>query len=320
MSSYYKKQFNRWLDRRIPPQHDISLNQRRLFIFPSIQGGYFLLVILLLLIAAINYQNNLAYMLSFFLASIFNTSILFTYLNLSDLRLTAGKSQHAFAGEYAEFEIQLSRLPKKMHHRLRLLWPDNPLQECDLVSLDTYNISVYCLTDKRGIFRPGRLLLQSYYPLGIIRCWTWLDLGFETVVYPKPIALTVLPQSSVIGSVGRESPVLGNEDFYGFRDYAKGDSLRQVNWRGLAKGQPLQTKVYAAQQDESTWVDWDALPSYSTEERLSRLCGWILQLEQKDKPYGLRLPGIEISVDLGDKHRKKALTALALYKASANVE
>lgn len=313
MANYLEKRFHSWLDKRIPSQHEVELNQRRIFIFPGIQTLYFFLTLSLLLVAGINYQNNLAYALVFFLVSLFNTSIIFTFLNVSRLRLKAGKAAQVFAGDYAEFEIEISRLPAKVHHRLHFSWPDSPEQIHDLVKLDTKVIKLHCLTRKRGIFRPGRLLLESYYPLGLIRCWSWIDLDFETIVYPRPIHLAMLPTAPAMGDAGKENPLLGKEDFYGFRNYVAGDSLKQVNWRSVAKGQPLQTKVYAAQQNEQTWVDWHALQCQSTEEKLSKLCDWVLQLDKNNKPYGLRLPNREIVPDIGEIHKKQVLTALALF-------
>lgn len=320
MANYLEQYFQRWLNRRIPPRHDITLNQRRIFIFPGVQTLYFFAVLLLLFVAGINYQNNLAYALVFFLLSLFNTSIIFTYLNVSQLRLCSGKATQVFAGDFAEFEIELNRLPGKAHHRLHFSWPDNPVQVHDLVREDRKVIRLHCKTLRRGIFRPGRLLLESYYPLGLIRCWSWIDLDFETIVYPRPISTPQQLFMPAAGESGRESPLLGKEDFFGFRDYVRGDPLRQVDWRSLARGQNLQTKVYAARQSETHWVDWHALQVRSTEERLSRLCDWVLQLDRKNVAYGLRLPGIEISPGMGEVHRRKVLVALALFNDRKDVK
>lgn len=313
LSGYLEKQFARWLDRRIPAHRQMKLNQRRIFIFPSRQGAYFIIVLLLLLLAAINYQNNMAYVLTFFLASMVNTAILLTYLNVSGLRLKAGKTYSVFAGDHAEFEVLLSRDDKRLHQNLRLYWPGNPPQVYDLVNQDHATARLHSYADQRGRFRPGRLLVESFYPIGLLRCWSWVDLDFEVIIYPKPVMPASLPTVITSGKSGREKPMTGNEDFWGFRDYIKGEPLRHVDWRSLAKGQRLQSKIYAAKEDERTWVDWQALPGYGTEERLSLMCGWVLLLEKGNKAYGLKMPGIEISPDSGEKHRHRVLSALALY-------
>ena len=83
--SLWRARWQRWLGRRIPAQSEVRLNQRRIFIIPTRQGLGFLLLIALLLIGAINYQNNLAYFLTFWLLSLFLVAILHTYRSLSGL-------------------------------------------------------------------------------------------------------------------------------------------------------------------------------------------------------------------------------------------
>lgn len=313
LTGFLDKQFARWLDRRIPARRQLTLNQRRIFIFPSRQGAWFLLVLMLLLLAAINYQNNLAYVLTFFLASMVNTAILLTYLNISGLSLRAGKVTPVYAGDHAELEVHLGRDNRRLHQNIRLYWPGNPPQRQDLVENDHRVARLHCYAAERGLLRPGRLLVESYYPIGLLRCWSWVDLDFEVLVYPRPVLPALLPTQIVQGNSGREKPMAGTEDFWGFRDYVKGEPLRHVDWRTLARGQRLQTKVYAAKEDQRTWVDWEVFAPLGTEERLSLMCGWVLQLEKNNKPYGLRLPGMVIEPDTGDKHRHRVLSALALF-------
>src|SRR5690606_27975345 len=59
--------WQRWLARRIPRARAVTLDQRRIFIFPTPAGLAFLGLLALLLLVAINYQNNLAFALVFFL-------------------------------------------------------------------------------------------------------------------------------------------------------------------------------------------------------------------------------------------------------------
>jgi uncharacterized protein (DUF58 family) len=107
--------------------------------------------------------------------------------------------------------------------------------------------------------------------------------------------------------------VVGADDFYGFRDYRTGDALRHVHWKGHAKGQPLQSKQYAAFADRSLWLDWDAFPGVGIERRLSHLCYWALEFEHRREEYGLRLPGLELAAGRGERHLERVLTALALH-------
>jgi hypothetical protein len=48
------------------------------------------------------------------------------------------------------------------------------------------------------------------------------------------------------------------------------------------------------------------------EHRLSRLCAWVLEAEQLELDYGLRLQGLEIAPSHGEMHKTRCLEALAL--------
>jgi uncharacterized protein (DUF58 family) len=202
---------------------------------------------------------------------------------------------------------------QREHYALHFKWPQSSECLVNLVDEDSARIQLHVEVDKRGWFSPGRLLLESTYPLGLLRCWTWLDLDLNALVYPRPLASGDLPGLSTDTPDGAAALVTGNDDFYGFRSYRKGDSLRQVHWKGLAKGQGVLTKQYTAYADRSVWLDWEQFPGVGTEQRLSHLCYWALEFDGRDEEYGLRLPGVVIEPSFGDKHRDQVLKELALY-------
>ena len=305
--------FQQWVNRRIPPAREVTLNQRRIFIFPSKVGFFFGLCLLVMLVTAINFQNNLSYALTFLLATLFMVAILHTFANLSGLTLRALRARPAFAGQQTEFDLMIERGRQHDHFGLHLKWPDSSEALVNLVDEDTVTVQLHMAVDQRGWYSPGRLLLESSYPLGLLRCWTWVDLELHALVYPRPLACGDLPGLATDTPDGAAVTVTGSDDFYGFRDYHKGDSPRHIHWKGLAKGQGLQSKQYTAYADRSVWLDWDMFPGVGTEQRLSHLCYWALEFESRNQEYGLRMPGVVIEPDVGDKHRDRVLRELALY-------
>ena len=308
-----QRRYRAWINRRIPPARSVTLDQKRIFIFPSRVGLFFGLCLLLMLLTAINYQNNLGYALTFLLATLFIVAVLHTYANLSGLTIHAVRAQPAFPGQQSEFELLIEKHRRKDHYALHLKWPQSTEGLFNLVGEDRVRVQLHTALGDRGWFSPGRLLLESTYPLGLLRAWTWIDLDLYALVYPKPLPSAELPGLASERPVGAAAPVPGDVDFFGFRDYRVGDSLRQVHWKGLARGQSLQTKQYTAYADRSVWLDWDMFPGEGTERRLSYLCYWALEFERNREEYGLRLPGAVIEPDCGDKHRERVLKELALY-------
>ena len=76
-----------------PKGKSIRLSHRRIYILPTLQGLGFVALIVLLLLIAFVYNNNLAYLLAFLLASIFFITILHSFKSIAGLILTQGHSQ-----------------------------------------------------------------------------------------------------------------------------------------------------------------------------------------------------------------------------------
>ena len=108
---------------------------------------------------------------------------------------------------------------------------------------------------QRGWFKPGRR--DCWNPPTLWACcvagpgWTWTCIA---LVYPRPLGSADLPGLATDKPDGASVPVPGSDDFYGFRSYQKGDSLRHIHWKGVAKGQGVQSKQYTAYADRQCLV------------------------------------------------------------------
>lgn len=309
------ERFNRWLDRRLPPANAITLNQRNIFILPTRQGIYFIMLVVAMVLAGINYQNSLVFALAFLLGSLFMVAMIHTFRNLSGLTLVAGAARPAFAGEEAEFTIVLKRLGDRTYESIELGWNTDLPAIANLTLEQEARVKAFVVAKKRGRLNPGRFLVETYYPLGLFRAWSWVDLNMSTLVYPRPIAGGERPSST---STSQEEGELvlkdGAEDFYGFREYQPGDPIRHIAWRAYARSETLMTKQFAAYADRRIWLDWNYFEGMDREARLSRLCHWVLVLNAGNDEYGLRLPGLEIQPGRGESHREDVLKALALFE------
>lgn len=311
LTQFYRQRWQRWLDRRIPRETTVTLNQRRIFIFLTRQGGIAGLVIVALFMGGINYANNLLLGLSFFLGSVGVVAIHHTYANLSGLRITALSASPAFAGESARFLLRLDDAREREHESLLLEW-DGVQTVVSWVN-GAQEVAVQLPAPKRGWLRPPRLKLSSTFPLGLLRAWTWLDLDLAAIVYPHPEASDVIPAGAGRDGEGEKQRTRGHEDFDGLKNFTPGDPLAHVSWKHLARGRGLLTKTYASEETGSDILDWDAMPGLPIETRLSRLAWWVMVLAQQNHSFGLRLPGVDIPADIGIEQRDACLRALALF-------
>ena len=310
--SAVRSRYRAWLDRRIPASRSVTLNQRRIFIFPSRVGLFFASCLALMLLTAINYQNNMSYALTFLLTTLFIVAVLHTYANLSGLTVQGVRAQAGFPGQQSVFELRLERYRRRTHYALLFRWPNSSEALVNLVDEDSIRIELLAPLGSRGWYNPGRLLIESRYPLGLLRCWTWVDLDLHALVYPRPEPCPEPRGADAAQPDGAAAPTYGQDDFHGFRPYREGDSLRRLYWKGLARGQSPQTKQYAAYADRSVWLDWEMFPG-GTEQRLSQMCYLAIELERGREEYGLRLPDQAIDPGCGAKHHERVLKALALY-------
>jgi uncharacterized protein (DUF58 family) len=308
------KRFQRWISRRIPPSVKHTLDHRRIFIFPSRQGLVFLFVLLLMFVAAINYENNLAFALTFWLIGIFAVSILHTYANISGITIKALNAGEVFAGERVRFSFLIKRNNQRERYAIRIGWSDETFAEISLRDNDERIVDLFLMANKRGWLRPGRVLLETYYPLGLLRAWTWLEFDISALVYPQPSQ--ALRQIDVADSEsdgkGRELPY-GQDDFDSLRDYQPGDSLRRIFWPAVARGQQPQIKIWKDYADESCLFSWDDYPHLNPEQRLSALCHDVLLAAGRKDVYALKLPTLFLSPTAEPQQRQRALRALALY-------
>lgn len=308
-----QKMMWRWIDSKRPPAKQHFLNRSNLFVFPTLQGFSFLLTAIVLWLVGTNYENNLVLALAFLLVTLFIICILHTFANLSGLSIQFLSAKPVFSGETAEVKLLVSRTGTRGRDSLSFYWRDNLPAVTSLIDEDEVQITVMVDTQGRGWFDPGRLIVESTYPLGIIRSWTRLDMACKILVYPKPIFAGPLPKAHALRDEGDTSTHRGADEFSGFKAYQPGDSMRDVAWKYFARGLDVMSKEFTAYVDHRLWLDWDFLAGMDREGRLSRLCYWVLECAKADHEFGLRLPGIELPPASGQAHQLQALKILALF-------
>ena len=317
-SGWLQRGWRGWLDRRIPAARQLELNQRRIFILPSAAGVTFAVTLLVMLLAAINYQNSMAYALTFLLGALFVVAILHTYRNLAGLQLSASNNSAVFSGEQAAFTVQLHS-PQRARLAIALGWSADALECLDVPGDGLAECRLSLPASRRGWLRAPRLRVESRYPLGLLVAWSWLDLQQRVLVYPAPLSCTLPPLAAGQQAEeldGRRARAEGVDDFAGLRAYQPGDALQRLDWKAYSRGQGLQVRQFQALAGHDWCLDL-AVMEGDLESRLSQLCHWVLQLSAQQQPFALRLGGLEIAPGSGAQHREQCLQALALYGKAA---
>lgn len=308
----------RWVARRSPKATSVVLQHKSIYVLPGIQGGIFIFVVAVMWLLGTNYQNNLVLALAFLLMSLMIVSVIHAFKNLSGLRFTAVSSHPTFAGEYARFDVLLEGAPRTDYENVLISFDEAVHVAVDLPRTAERRLNLSAKTHVRGWFEPGRLLVKSYYPLGLIRAWSWIQLDTKTLVYPAPLPSAAPPMSPANSPQGNFLVHENNEDFQGFQRYHAGAPLTRVAWKQFARGAGLHLKDYIGYQNQQVWLDWHNLAGLDTETRLSQLCYWVLEFAKSRTEYGLRLPDCTIALGSGAAHEERVLRALALYNIQAS--
>lgn len=310
----------RWLDTwlyqlREPQRGPIVLGHRRVYILPVSHGYVFALVLLIMLAGSINYNLSLGFVLTFLLAGLGINGMLYSFRNLANLRLIAGRPRSVFAGQVAEFPLRIENPTAIAHLSIEVSHPTVAPQAFDVLPQEEITVSIPLAAARRGLLRLGRIMLLSRFPLGLFRAWSYAQFDVNCIVFPEPEPRGVpLPRPAGERGEGAVS-ASGNEDYSGLRPYHAGDSPRRIAWKADAREQGLLTKVFTGKADSHLWLEWSALPAeLDTEARLSRLTRWVLDADEIDCAYGLRLPELTIEPATGSEHRTRCLEALAVYE------
>ena len=310
----------RWFENRLPRSDSQALTQRNLYILPTKAGWGFGVTLLVMLLASINYQLNLGYALTFLLGGAALVSMHQTHGNLRRLTLRVKAPAPVFAGEPATLEVVFDNPGAERHgvglglyaaQREGMAW-------CDVPAMGSTALRLRFTPERRGQHVLPTLLVETHFPLGLFRAWTVWRPAALALVYPAPEALAPpLPPGQPTGSGELLARAGTGGEFEGVRAYRRGDPLRQVVWKKVARSGELVSRDTSASASQALVLDYASAGSADVEARLSRLAAWVLAADQLGQAYGLRLPGHELQQAGGDSQRREALQSLALWQAGS---
>ena len=327
----WQARWRNWWRRRLPASDQLELTQRNVYILPTRAGLLLALTLLVLLIGSINYQLNLGYLLTFLIAGSALAALHLTHGNLNGLRLQLQPGEPVFAGEAATVTVTLHNPTRRERWAIALDWlaPGKtgsdaawPGHWTDLPAQAQVTLRLRCVMPQRGRHALAPLQAQTRFPLGILRAWCWWRPAALQLVYPKPET----PAPPLPPPTGEEERLAtqatsdsggGNDEWEGVRPWRRGDPLRWVAWKKVARQaesgrDDWVSRDFARPGGRRCWLDEARTGLSEPEQRLSRLCAWVLAAEAQQLDYGLRLGALEIAPGHGAAQRQRCLEALAL--------
>ena len=306
--------FQRWLESRLPLSDSLTLTQRNVYILPTGAGFMLAATLLVLLIASINYQLNLGYLLTFLLAGSAIVGMHVSHGTLRGLSLSLLPPEPQFAGGNALVRVSLQSQRRSVRHGIGIaLMGSDQWAWTDVPGFGSSTLHIAFALPRRGWQRVPTITAETRYPLGTFRVWTVWRPAAQVLVYPapesKPPALP-LGEAHADGAASAHPSTSG--DYDGVRTYRRGDPSKRIVWKKLAKADELISRDAEQLQHAQLWLDARQCGTGDPEQQLARLCAWVLQAEEQGLDYGLRLPALEIRPGSGSAQRTRCLRALAL--------
>lgn len=319
---YLSQQLGKWLDQRIPANPAITLHSGNIFVFPNKLGWMFLSLMSIIYIIGTNYQNNLILLVAYGLLGLGLMSVFHGFAQLYGITVKQQGCDMCAVGDQTFARIKItSRHPI---HGLTLYFDTDEQDDVYLALAEkveqkssqiNYTIQVPFSPKTRGVHNLPRLTVQTIYPLGIIRCWSKIDLAIEHIAYPQTIA-TELRLTHEVGEnlhTKQYTPrykEATTEDFDGIRNYQQGDPINRIAWKQSARTDTLLNKQFKAPTGLKN-LHIKQFADCSTEEALSKLCFLVQQLASNKQEFSLSLHSQHLAASSGENHRQQCLIALA---------
>lgn len=320
MNNPIVRRFRVWAARRQGRDSlPVAIHRRRIYILPTRFGLILAGLLAAMLLAGLNYNSNLALAYAFLMTGLGLVVMHHCHRNLLGLDVDVNLESDAFAGGYAGFQFLLGNATglERLDIEVRLAEVSGSSAVASVRARSRERVAVEVFAERRGLMRIERIELCTRQPLGWFRAWTYVHVSPMVYVAPRPRGERALPAASgARGLAAVATDRRGDEEFAGLRAYAPGVPLKHMAWKVLARGQEAAVRSYVDRGTQPEWLDWSLLEGLGAEDRLAQLCRWVLECEGLQRPYGLRLPGLEIPPARGPAQRTACLRALALWEPS----
>jgi uncharacterized protein (DUF58 family) len=316
-----RQRIDGWFLTRRPPSDRIELTQRNVYIVPTRAGWMLGATVLVLLIASINYQLNLGYLLTFLLAGSVAAGMYVCHATLRGLAMHLLQPEAQFAGAAAVFRVVLDNSRRSWRYGIGMaVRGSGQWAWCDVPAQGSATLDIAFQPERRGLHPVPPLTAETRFPLGTFRVWTVWRPAAKVLVYPAPESHPPpLPPGEPLADAPQLAGARAQQggEYDGIRAYRPGDPLKMVVWKKAARAQAagsdeLFSRDTQQSQRQELWLDAQHTGLPEHEARLSRLAAWVLMADKLGLDFGLRVAGRTVAPSQGEAHKRQCLELLAI--------
>lgn len=293
----------------------ILLHRHRIYVLPTRFGLAFSAVLLVMLLGALNYNNNPALLLTCLLGAASYQSVFQTFRAVDRVELRGLRAEPCYAGDTLRIHMYFhSDARPRRGLRVNIEGIETVF---DLLPHGDGRVRIELPAPQRGWRGIGRIRVYSEYPFGVFHVWSWLNPQFVALIYPR--LQTNAPPLPLSGTDAQQRTTRRTGDELAMlRDYHPTDPLRSIAWKASARHDTLLVKQFEQLRGRELVFDFAALRGLDREARIARLARWVCVAETGQVRYRLCLPERQLGPGLGPDHRHACLRELALLPGGAN--
>lgn len=288
--------------------------REKIYIIPTEYGFMYGAGILTSLIGGVVYNNNLAFLLCFFLMALFLMGMVHTHNNLRRIGIESLNIFLSPSDSVGHGVIWIKSHNSEGHSQIRITCKDND---------DEFNVLVGTIyknslqphyfdfnTGSWGKKSISKIRLSTRYPFGFFYVWRNIEVPTDYYVYPQPSGNQNIDDAQMSGNEESRSHHLYGDDFSEHKKYMYGDSQKHIDWKAYARGRPLLTKKFNEGERQTFLIDY-ARTKGNQERRMRQMSLWVHQCSEEQVSYSMKIGERQIPPGHGEKHKFNCLRMIA---------
>ncbi|MCB0370638.1 MAG: DUF58 domain-containing protein [Bdellovibrionales bacterium] len=316
--SKFKFQFNQKILKN-------TKNQKRPYIVPSRFGLYFGLGILVLLLLAFTYANQLIYLIAFFYASFLFIVMHLTNNNIKFIKVESYQIDHFFKDQKGKLKVTL----KNEHRRYLSRYVYLKVSKTNQIKLipqilPQQSITLYfdIQSEQRGLFAFPEISIYTTFPFEIFYSWKKSNWSLNYFVFPEREGDD---QPPIIDEKALEKESLFTNqlnlsqgvDFLYHREFVPGDNFHRIDWKVFARKNKFYVKTYDNPNSAIYLIDLPVLLDQANgnvlERKINQITKWIYTAQTDNLPCMIQFFDSKLTLLKTPKEFQSIYEKLALF-------
>lgn len=298
-----------------------SKSKHPIYIFPTMNGFKVLTLNFLLLIIGLIYANNYVLLFNFLLFCLVLSSMFYTHHNLKNIWIKSFAPISGHNKELAYLNVVLSSDNIQNNFELKTRLPKSFYFDAHTILIElitfekAFNLKIPLSVKRRGKTHISGFFLETDFPFGFFKCFTFYPLDIDLVLYPARIAHHNRQATSF------ELNVLdgkNEDDHLSYRSYQVGDSFNRLNWKRYAKDRQMNVVVHSQTEHLVDFINIKTksiIDNHVIETILEQAAYDLNSSYQHEKKFCLLVnDSLVIESGSGKEHLERCLKFVGLYE------